>query len=1336
FSQNARQVGDGSYSFTKFDVLGRTIEVGQAILQTGAGETFANIPTQAQGTYTDFELTSFPTLNTSQETYTVYTDAATQINYLGAGQEYLRNRVSYTFSNGMDGNKSVSYFSYDPHGNVEWIVQELPGIGKSSVGYEYDLISNKVTKVKLNEDRTDQFFHRYTYDADNRITMVETSPNNFLWDRDASYSYYKHGPLRRTQIGEDHVQGLDYTYTLHGWLKALNAPTLTATDDPGQDGVSSSPYQKDEYGFVLGYYGPQTSFNGDFKRTGSIFNNAPTAGTSTATDLSSSKPLYNGNITSWSTRINAEASGFQVTGNTYTYDFLNRIKSSTFSKQSGSSAFSAVTDYATTYKYDGNGNLCFLKRNGAGGTLIDSLTYKYNNITVSGVNTKSNNQLLYITDPAGAVGDDIGNQSTGNYTYDGIGNLTSDQSANTIITWNVYGKVDQVKQKVPSTTGKPELRFVYDAMGNRVEKEENLQPYDGSLNPQRLLDQLVTTYYVRDASGNVMAIYQRHNAALSGQPGYYTATYTIKEIPLYGSSRVGVQDERDQDVVVATKIFYKDDYYKVNFEFNLEDQKTEMNNWLTVASTTDVLGSSNLSSIGLHQVDFNTTVPHAQALTNIQNFAGLNGKDVNVAENDYGQPLFYTATMARYWGKRNVLLLFDGNGNLMPNSGGILADSNARTVIVQSPVSSSQYLLFTRNAVDHKLYYHIIDLTLQGNGTSKYDKRGDVQSKNIAVDASNTYGTHLMAIEDRGAGKAYLYATQYKAPADATLAIGTTQLTLFEVSNTGTSLVKTPSNLCAQISSWEDVAQSQLQVSPDGKKITMINHQQNMGWFAAQKTQAIIFNAGANYRLASNLIVNATIVPIGISMPHQSSDFSADSRYIYYSQQRLTPKLAYNTMGRFDLRNSIQSANLFLNQLPQIQRSKTGFVYAYQSTNLWNAYDETTTGTSQAEPTDNLTFSYLASGNTISNYMSVQNRILYKLNDLSLLFSRRVGKKNYELSDHLGNVTVVVSDELSSDPLNSYANKADVETYTGYYAFGMAMPGRSLNSSDYRYGFNGKEKDVNGLGGGGSTYDYGFRIYNPQIAKFLSVDPLAKKYTSESNYIYAGNSPVVMIDEGGKKKTWYIIKIDENGNKTVLTVVEKYKVKQYTEYSSESVGVGGNKLFTSPVIANEVTYDLEQTLTIDSKGNVTVGEEKQTNIRSNKTLTRYLEDNSEEMSERMSELFGGGGGIVFTSETIYPGNTGADRKGKQGKADVKEENIDLLMAVIGAAGAAATSEKATTFIKGVKQILDATTIGHDLGDELGVKDKPQTDSCTYCGNTGTHEEMKDHANVVPIEDKK
>src|SRR5690606_6309112 len=81
--------------------------------------------------------------------------------------------------------------------------------------------------------------------------------------------------------------------------------------------------------------------------------------------------------------------------------------------------------------------------------------------------------------------------------------------------------------------------------------------------------------------------------------------------------------------------------------------------------------------------------------------------------------------------------------------------------------------------------------------------------------------------------------------------------------------------------------------------------------------------------------------------------------------------------------------------------------------------------------------------------------------------------------------------------------------------FGMNMPGRTFSAGNYRYGFNGKEKDTDGLGGGGSTYDYGFRIYNPGIAKFLSVDPLSPDYPWYTPYQFAGNMPIWAADVDG-----------------------------------------------------------------------------------------------------------------------------------------------------------------------------------------------------------------------------
>ena len=77
------------------------------------------------------------------------------------------------------------------------------------------------------------------------------------------------------------------------------------------------------------------------------------------------------------------------------------------------------------------------------------------------------------------------------------------------------------------------------------------------------------------------------------------------------------------------------------------------------------------------------------------------------------------------------------------------------------------------------------------------------------------------------------------------------------------------------------------------------------------------------------------------------------------------------------------------------------------------------------------------------------------------------------------------------------------------------MPGRNFSSEKYRYGFNGKEKDkdMNSL----TAYDYGFRIYNPAIGKFLSVDPLIGSFAYLTPYQFSCNNPIVFIDLDGKE---------------------------------------------------------------------------------------------------------------------------------------------------------------------------------------------------------------------------
>jgi RHS repeat-associated protein len=92
-----------------------------------------------------------------------------------------------------------------------------------------------------------------------------------------------------------------------------------------------------------------------------------------------------------------------------------------------------------------------------------------------------------------------------------------------------------------------------------------------------------------------------------------------------------------------------------------------------------------------------------------------------------------------------------------------------------------------------------------------------------------------------------------------------------------------------------------------------------------------------------------------------------------------------------------------------------------------------------------------------------------------------------------------------------------------YHHFKTPVPTAigSVWDKGYRYGFNGKEKDKGseGMGGGGSTYDYGFRIYNPNLVKFLSVDPLTASYPWYTPYQFSGNMPINAIDLDGLEES-------------------------------------------------------------------------------------------------------------------------------------------------------------------------------------------------------------------------
>ena len=542
-SQNAKQASVSTYSYSLYDELGRVVEAGECSLSTP--------PPFGQLVEEDFMLTNLH--SRTEVTHTLYDQAYTAIS-VNMDQEYLQNRVSATFyypslSNAIldihnpaaDALGDFSYalpdhaylYDYDVLGNVKTLYsysEDLSAAGHNfiTIAYDYDLLNGNVKKVSYEPGKTNAFYHRYTYDADNRIQYVETSLNDEIWDREAAYYYYPHGPLARIELGEHLIQGQDFAYTLQGWLKTVNSSTLGTNNpnqsfDLGQDGKSiggTNPYVgRDAFAYSLSYY------SGDYSAIGTLSNqpivrNIPAA--ITANDL------YNGNISAMSNQMRDNTQqAIEANLNSYRYDQLNRITSfNTYADADLSSSNDALTanttdgGYGATYAYDKNGNLTHLTRKRETGTQIDNFTYSYFDPSVD----YKRNRLVHLGEAElNTTGNDI--TTGGNYTYDAIGNLTSDDGQDIDnIDWTVSGKVKSVQK-----TGGDQIDFKYDALGNRIEKE-----VPGSGGAKK-------TFYVRDASGNAMATYTQE----AGQ-----SSASLAELNVFGSDRLGVLNPYTSAVTV------------------------------------------------------------------------------------------------------------------------------------------------------------------------------------------------------------------------------------------------------------------------------------------------------------------------------------------------------------------------------------------------------------------------------------------------------------------------------------------------------------------------------------------------------------------------------------------------------------------------------------------------------------------------------------------------------------------------------------------------------------------------------------------------------------------
>lgn len=483
FSQDSKQKLVNEFSYTDYDAKGRSIEGGVA---SGNFSSLNPNITGFSGTRKNQFYTEYDYLNNPNDLVLLGLQADHQ------NPSYLSGKVAKTYNKDSSGNLiSETYYSYNVFGEVDWIVQNIVGLGVKTIDYEYDSITGEVAQLVYQKNVSSELFiHRYTYNSTKELTKVETSTNGSTYITHADYEYYETGELKRINLAGG-IQGMDFVYNLNGGLKSINHPSLLSSKDPGGD-------TDDLFGLVIDYYTNDYLRNSNFRLAASGFDR------------------YDGSVKA----ITSNTDAFSDLANmgTYYYGYNNRnymqwafhAKTPRNNSTTTPISFSSMSsgDYNVyNISYDVNGNLKTLSRNknyvfGLGNTM-DKLTYNYENGT--------SNRLDYVDDlvTGSTNADDIKDQSSGNYTYDEIGQLISNTQEGVSYDYNVQGLVENVYKN-----GSLKVSFQYNDKNYRTRKK--------SYNNGFLLS---TTHYVRDNSGSLIAVYENG---------------TLDELPISGHIRLGM----------------------------------------------------------------------------------------------------------------------------------------------------------------------------------------------------------------------------------------------------------------------------------------------------------------------------------------------------------------------------------------------------------------------------------------------------------------------------------------------------------------------------------------------------------------------------------------------------------------------------------------------------------------------------------------------------------------------------------------------------------------------------------------------------------------------------
>lgn len=437
YTQDGLLAAQGKYLANEYDNFGRVIKTGFAT-QVLSNPSFNEII--AENFYDGHDGTS-QVINLTTNPQYIGREYKTKNKILGSSSDWITETMSYDiFGNKVNivGNNHLTLTST----NCEQL----------SLSYDYDnnILSNNRTHT-YNSIATN-FNERKVYDIQGRFIDYFVSHAG-IEKKAANYNYdFQDNLIERNIHYENNsgintfLQSVDYSYNAQGWMYKINNATLGGTNialpincsptlpNPGTTTITDPLDNKDLFYQELKFDNLHSGINGTIQK--------------------------NGNISQvvWRTR------GRLRQAFSYTYDELNRIKTSTYYDVNDFGGVTASNTYNSSFNYsDLRGNISTLNRaglylNGSCWTqaTLDNLSYSY---------TTNTNKLSSISEAALASQGGF-RATSGGYTYDSNGNLKSDVSKG--ITNINYNHIN-LPTLIDFGGGKV-IEFTYLANGQKIKK--------------------------------------------------------------------------------------------------------------------------------------------------------------------------------------------------------------------------------------------------------------------------------------------------------------------------------------------------------------------------------------------------------------------------------------------------------------------------------------------------------------------------------------------------------------------------------------------------------------------------------------------------------------------------------------------------------------------------------------------------------------------------------------------------------------------------------------------------------------------------------------------------